>query len=58
MWQFGGPNIPGTTNSFGGNSTAQYGALLKIAFPLGPTAATAFSDYRQILDSNPCQAGK
>jgi hypothetical protein len=28
VWQLGGPNIPGTTNTFGGNSTAEYGPLL------------------------------
>jgi hypothetical protein len=58
MWQFGGPNIPGTTNNFGGNSTAEYGPLLAVAFPFGPTAVNAISDYRRILNSNPCQAGK
>jgi hypothetical protein len=57
LWQFGGPNIPGTRDNFGGHSTAQYGALLKTVFPSGPTAVTAFSDYRRILNSNPCEAG-
>jgi hypothetical protein len=35
FWQFGGANIPGTTNTFGGNSPAEFGPLLFLAYP-GP----------------------
>ena len=30
LWQVGGANIPGTKNTFGGTSTAEYGPLLLI----------------------------
>jgi hypothetical protein len=57
VWQFGGPNIKGTTNTFGGNSTAEYGPLLFSFYP-GPNPATRTraNNFRQILDSNPCPA--
>ena len=32
-WQEGGPFIPGTTNNFGGSSTAEFGPLLKTVYP-------------------------
>jgi hypothetical protein len=32
-WQEGGANIPGTTKSFGGSSTAEFGPLLQLAYP-------------------------
>lgn len=60
-WQFGGAHIPGTSNAFGGNSTAEYGALLPVAFitPITPTqpkggTVKIISDYRRILAVNPC----
>jgi hypothetical protein len=54
-WQFGGPNIPGTMNTFGGTSTAEFGPLVKFAYP-GPagTAVFRFNNFRQVLASNPC----
>jgi hypothetical protein len=34
VWQLGGPNIPGTTNTFGGTSATEYGdQLLQLAYP-------------------------
>ena len=39
VWQVGGPDIKGTTNTFGGNSTAEYGPLLFSFYP-GPNPAT------------------
>jgi hypothetical protein len=32
-WQEGGKFIPGTTNNFGGSSTAEFGPLLRTVFP-------------------------
>jgi hypothetical protein len=57
VWQLGGTDIPGTTNTFGGNSTAEYGPLL-FSFYSGPNPATRrrTNNYRQVLSSNPCQA--
>jgi hypothetical protein len=40
LWQLGGANLPGTSNSFGGNSAAEYGPLLTLAYPTPGTAVT------------------
>jgi hypothetical protein len=54
-WQFGGANIPGTTNKFGGTSTAEYGPLLTLTYPAaGFTPVTRINNFRQILAHNPC----
>jgi hypothetical protein len=55
FWQLGGANIPGTTNTFGGNSSAEFGPLLFLDYP-GPgfTPIHRTNDFRQILSSNPC----
>jgi hypothetical protein len=57
VWQLGGPDIPGTTDTFGGNSTAEYGPLLFSFYP-GPNPATRLrtNNFRQVLSSNPCPA--
>jgi hypothetical protein len=54
-WQEGGANIPGTTNTFGGSSAAEFGPLLFIDYP-GPgfTPIHRTNDFRQVLASNPC----
>ena len=54
-WQLGGAHIPGTTNTFGGNSTAEYGPLLQLTYP-GPgfMPIHRFNDFRQVLGTNPC----
>jgi hypothetical protein len=54
VWQLGGANIPGTTNTFGGNSTAQYGPLLLLAYPAVGGVTTRYNNFRNILASNPC----
>ena len=56
LWQLGGPYIPGTTNTFGGNSTAEFGPLLFLDYP-GPgfTPIHRTNDFRQVLSSNPCE---
>jgi hypothetical protein len=56
FWQLGGANIPGTTNTFGGSSAAEFGPLLFLDYP-GPvfTPIHRTNDFRQVLGSNPCQ---
>ena len=55
FWQLGGANIPGTTNTFGGNSSAEFGPLLFLDYP-GPgfTPIHRTNDFRQVLANNPC----
>jgi hypothetical protein len=54
-WQEGGANIPGTTNTFGGNSTAAFGPLLFLDYPAaGFTPSHRTNDFRRVLASNPC----
>jgi hypothetical protein len=57
VWQEGGADIKGTTNSFGGTSTAEYGPLLFSFYP-GPNPATRLrtNNFRNVLSSNPCPA--
>jgi hypothetical protein len=58
VWRFGGPSLPGTTNTFGGNSTAEYGPLLQLFYPQpAPVNFVArYNNFRNILSSNPCPA--
>jgi hypothetical protein len=56
FWQLGGSHIPGTTNTFGGSSAAEYGPLLFLDYP-GPgfTPIHRTNDFRQVLSGNPCK---
>src|SRR5262249_17133414 len=57
VWQLGGANIPGTDNTFGGSSTAEFGGLLESAYPAAtpPGSVTVrLNNFRQILPDNPC----
>jgi hypothetical protein len=56
FWQLGGAHIPGTTNTFGGSSAAEYGPLLFLDYP-GPGFAPIHrtNDFRQVLSHNPCK---
>jgi hypothetical protein len=58
VWQEGGANIPGTTNTFGGSSTTAFGPLLLLTYPdPNPSGITQrFNNFRNILDHNPCPA--
>ena len=59
VWQEGGPFIPGTTNSFGGTSTAEYGPLLSEVFPAaGFTPIIRFENFNSGDLANPCQLGR
>src|SRR5256885_3397482 len=53
-WQLGGANIPGTTNTFGGTSTTEFGALLPSVYPGVGGPVTRINNFRRILDHNPC----
>jgi hypothetical protein len=57
VWQFGGPYIKGTTNTFGGNSAAEYGPLLFSFYPNpDPAIRRRTNNFRNVLGSNPCPA--
>src|SRR6266496_3750280 len=53
VWQFGGPYLKGTTNTFGGNSAAEFGPLL---FSFYPGIPVRTNNFRNVLSSNPCPA--
>jgi hypothetical protein len=55
-WQEGGPYIPGTSNTFGGSSTTEYGPLLSTYYPQAPGFPAGFfvENFRNTLPSNPC----
>lgn len=54
-WQLGGAFLPGTTNSFGGNSAAEYGPLLQSAYPAANgMVSLRYNNFRRVLPSNPC----
>jgi hypothetical protein len=53
-WQFGGAHIPGTLQTFGGNSTAEYGPLLPLLFLRAGNVVMPNTNFRQILPYNPC----
>jgi hypothetical protein len=54
-WQDGGNDIPGTIDHFGGNSTAEFGNLLKVVFPMpGFTTQALVQDFNSGDLANPC----
>jgi len=57
-WSLGGAFIPGTTDSFGGNSTIEYGSLLKGLYPGTTGARFVIETYRRVLRSNPCASNR
>ena len=56
-WQEGGAHIPGTANTFGGTSTAEYGPLLTLTYP-GPgfLPIQRINNFRNVLPANPCRS--
>ncbi|MEY9854609.1 hypothetical protein ABH935_000206 [Catenulispora sp. GAS73] len=54
VWQEGGAAIPGTTRTFGGSSTTEFGPLLPLTYPRPTGPVTLFNDFRQVLPNNPC----
>ncbi len=53
-WQFGGAHIPGTLQTFGGNSTAEYGPLVHLPFLRGGNVVMPAPDFRRVVPYNPC----
>jgi hypothetical protein len=54
-WQYGGAGIPGTINTFGGNSASEFGPLLLTTYEQpGNTISHRYNNFRQII-SNPCR---
>jgi hypothetical protein len=57
IWQEGGAGIAGSTNTFGGTSTAEFGGLLLSNYPVaGFTVSQRYNNFRNVLGSNPCPA--
>jgi hypothetical protein len=57
-WQLGGPSIPGTIDTFGGTSTAEYGDLQQLTYAKSLTQPLVrYEDFRRVLSYNPCGAG-
>ncbi|MGZ4602461.1 MAG: hypothetical protein ACXV0U_02550 [Kineosporiaceae bacterium] len=55
VWQEGGPYLPGTTNTFGGTSTAEFGPLLKTVYPAtGFTTVARYNNFNSGDLRNPC----
>jgi len=56
-WQLGGAGIKNTTNTFGGNSTNEFGPLLFSFYPTpNPATRRRTNNFRNVLSSNPCPA--
>jgi hypothetical protein len=56
-WQQGGTHIPGTTKTFGGSSTTEYGklsALFYADFPGAPGTTAFFENFKRVMSTNPC----
>ena len=57
VWQEGGAQIPGTTNTFGGTSAAEYGGLQEQIYPAaGNTTQGIYETFHNTLSNNPCPA--
>ena len=55
-WQEGGPFIPGTTNTFGGSSTTEFGPLLQTVYPApGFTTVLRYNNFNSGDLRNPCR---
>ena len=55
-WQEGGRFIPGTTNDFGGSSTAEFGPLLKSIYPAPVfTTVSRINNFNSGDLANPCR---
>jgi hypothetical protein len=49
--------MKGTRNTFGGNSTAEFGPLLFSFYPNpDPSRRLRTNNFRNVLDTNPCPA--
>jgi hypothetical protein len=58
VWQEGGAFIPGTTDTFGGSSTTEFGPPLRTVYPVaGPTTVTLIDNFNSGNRPNPCRTG-
>jgi hypothetical protein len=59
VWQQGGKYIPGTTNTFGGSSTTEYGSLLSTVYPeAGFTTVRLYNNFNSGNLRNPCPVSR
>jgi hypothetical protein len=58
LWQEGGPYLPGTTNTFGGNSAAEFGPLLKTVYPSVGGPVTRINNFNSGDLRNPCKVSR
>ena len=57
LWQLGGTHLPGTEQTFGGNSVEEYGSLLELAYAgANNQPSLRYNNFRRVLTSNPCPA--
>jgi hypothetical protein len=57
VWQLGGPDIPLTTDTLGGTSAVQYGALTAAFYPASNGLPQyIFETFHRNLQQNPCPA--
>ena len=57
VWQLGGPHLPGTTQAFGGTSTAEYGDIQASFYPASNGIPQyIYENFHRTLPSNPCPA--
>jgi hypothetical protein len=57
VWQLGGAHLPGTTQSFGGTSAAEYGPILASFYPAANSLLQyILENFHRTLASNPCPA--
>jgi hypothetical protein len=58
VWQEGGAYVPGTTNTFGGTSAAEYGSIQESIYPsVGSTTQGIYENFHNTLPVNPCPDG-
>jgi len=56
-WQLGGPFLAGTTQTFGGTASAEYGSLLPLVYAgTNGQPSYRYNDFRRVLSNNPCRA--
>jgi hypothetical protein len=57
IWQEGGAFLPGTTNTFGGDSVAEYGSIQESIYPAaGNMTQGIYENFHNTLPNNPCPA--
>jgi len=57
VWEEGDAHLPGTTNTFGGSASAEYGGLLLSPYPVaGPSVSGRYNNFNNTLSTNPCPA--